>query len=367
MSRPERLTLGAIAKQLGADLVHASAEAVVTRCDTLTQADRDAVSFLTNAKYLQAAQSSAAAVVICNAKDAERLPGRGLMVAGDPYLAFRNALVLLHAEDTPHKPGVSPLAHVDPDAQVSAWATIGPGCVIGPNAVVGAKSVLHANVFIGADAHVGAASQLYPGVCVYPRCRLGDRVTLHAGCSIGHDGFGYATGPAGLAVEFANHTSPDDVVHHKIPQTGIAVIEDDVEMGANCSVDRATLGETRIGRGTKFSDNVVIGHGCTIGADNLFVGHVGVAGSVTTGRYVVLGGQVGVVGHVTLGDRVQVAGSSKVVSDLPADGKYGGTPAIALNDAKRVVLQQQRLPDMAARLKRLEREIKKLQADRDAT
>ena len=195
---------------------------------------------------------------------------------------------------------------------------------------------------------------LYPHVTVYDDCIIANRVTLHAGCSIGQDGFGYST-----------HAVPgQEPVHHKIPQAGNVVIEDDVEMGANCSVDRATLGSTVIGAGTKFSNGVTIGHGCHVGPHNLFVAQVGLAGSVETGKHVVLGGQVGIAGHLKVGDRAQVAATSGVMKDVPPDSVYGGTPAIPLRETKRVVLYAQRLPDLAARIKTLEREIERLKKQR---
>lgn len=351
-------TLGTLARELGAELQGGDTTTPVAGCATLDQAGPQDVSFLTNTRYIKAAGESAAAAIICGPKEAELLTGRTLLIADEAYFAFRQAMVLLHGWRPTPSPSVHPMAAVDPAATIGTDVYIGPHCIVEAGATVGDRSVLYGNVYVGRNATVGTDAQLFAGVCVYDGCRLGARVTLHAGCSIGHDGFGYATAPA----DASSSDPKQPPVHHKIPQAGIAVIEDDVEMGANCSVDRATLGATTIGRGTKFSNNVVIGHGCTIGPHNLYVAHVGVAGSVITGSYVVLGGQVGVAGHLTIGDQVQVAGSSKVVNDLAAGGKYGGTPAVELTLGKRIVLQQQRLPDLAARIKKLERELAKLNA-----
>ena len=345
------MTLTELASKLGAR-PHGNEQTTITACATLDDAGPTDLSFLANSKYLDKARASSAGAIICSPEHAERLPGKTLLIADDPYFAFRRAMVLLHGWRRQPEVGISPQAHIDDTAVIGELCTIRPFTYIAPRARIGKRAVIYPGCYVGKNAVIGDDCTLYPNVTIYDRCRLGDRVTLHAGCSIGHDGFGYATAQA-----------PDDdaTLHHKIPQAGIALLGDDVEMGANCSVDRATLGATTIGQGTKFSNNVVIGHGCTIGPHNLFVAHVGVAGSVTTGAYVALGGQVGVAGHLTLGDGVRVAASSKVMHDIPAGQQWGGTPAQPFTDAKRVLLQMQRLPDLAAEVKRLTRRVAELE------
>ncbi|MEM6550852.1 MAG: UDP-3-O-(3-hydroxymyristoyl)glucosamine N-acyltransferase [Planctomycetota bacterium] len=330
-------------------------------CATLDAATPSHVSFLANAKYLDKARASNAGAIICSAEHAEHLPGKTLLIADDPYFAFRQAMVLLHGWRMQPAVGVSPEAHVDDTAELGDLCTIRPGAHVAPRAKIGNRVILYPGCYVGKDAVIGDDCVLYPNVTVYDRCTLGHRVTLHAGTSIGHDGFGYATHPRKSDPGSDQDGGQTEVIHHKIPQAGIAVLEDDVEMGANCSVDRATLGETHIGAGTKCSNNVVIGHGCTIGKHNLFVAHVGVAGSVTTGDYVVLAGQVGIAGHLTLGDRAQVAAGSKVMHDIPAGEQWGGAPAQPLTHTKRVVLHTQRLPDLAAQIKRLTRRLARLE------
>ncbi len=337
---------------------------LIERCATLHEAGNGELSFVANTRYLDKLADSRAACVVVNQQTAHEHPGRTFIVAKDPYLSFRDAMVLLHGWRNPPQPGISPHAYIDPTAEVAEFCAIRPFAYIAPRAKIGRRVTLYPGVYVGKDAVIGDDCVLYPNVVVYDRCTLGQRVTLHAGCSIGHDGFGYATAPAReVHTDKAPPRSPDEVMHHKIPQAGNVVLEEDVELGANCSIDRATVGSTVIARGTKFSNNVVIGHGCHVGEHNLFVADVGLAGSVTTGRYVVLGGQVGINGHTTLGDNVQVAASSKVLADLPDPGQYGGTPALPLHDAKRIVLHQQRLPDLVANIKRLEKRIAALEAD----
>ena len=349
------ITLDELAARIGAQLAGPSAEAdgrrVVGRCARLEDAGPDDVSFLANPKYqVQVAASRALAVIV--APHADGVADRTTLIADDPYFAFRNAIVVLHGFRQHPRPtlgagddGVSDLAVIDPTAEVGAGTAVHPFAVISPNARVGRDCVIYPHVFIGPDARVGDNCVLFPGVVVYDGCVLGNRVTIHAGCIIGQDGFGYAT-----------HKG----VHEKIPQIGNVVIEDDVEMGANCAIDRATVGSTIIGAGSKLSDLIAIGHGTKVGRHNLLVALVGLAGSVETGDYVAMGGQVGVAGHLKIGNYVQIAATSGVMEDVPEGQKIGGTPAQPLTEAKRIHLSTLRLPDLIARVKRLEREMEKL-------
>lgn len=340
------IKLADLAVQIGAELrgPAGAGEVVIERCATLEAAGPAEISFLSNPKYAShLAATQAGAVVVSPEIQAEHLT---LLVAGDPYYAFRNAVVALHGFRRHPAPGVSPEAFIDDTAEIGELCTIRPFAYIAPRAKIGKRCVIYPGCYIGKDAVIGDDCVLYPNVTIYERCVLGNRVTLHAGCVIGQDGFGYAT-----------HKG----AHHKIPQTGNAVIEDDVEMGANCSVDRATLGSTVVGAGTKFSNSVTIGHGTKVGRHNLLVGLVGIAGSVEMGDYVVIGGHTGVAGHLKIGNQAQLAAHSGIMTDVPDKEQWGGTPALPLTEAKRVILVSRHLPDLAARVKKLERQLARLQ------
>ena len=345
------LSAADLAERLGTTL-RGQGSTPLTGCATLDAAEPEHVSFLANPRYAPQLRTTRAGAVILSERDAEQADDRTVLIADNPYFAFREAMVLLHGFRPQAEAGVSPQASIDPTATVPDSCTVHPFAFIGPRAVLGERCVLYSGCSIGADARIGDDCQLYPNVTVYDRCVLGSRVTLHAGCVIGQDGFGYAT--------HARETG-EPPRHHKIPQAGIAIVEDDVEMGANCSVDRATLGATVVGQGTKFSNSVTIGHGTRVGPHNLYVAQVGLAGSVETGAYVVMGGQVGVAGHLQIGDAVQIAATSGVMHDVPSKTQVGGAPAIPFADMKRIFIHQQRLPDLAATVKKLQRKVEQLE------
>lgn len=345
------MNLKELAERLGAELqgldAAEAAQTVVKGCARLEDAGPDEVAFLANPRYQSHLKTSRAAVVIVSPAAAEEAR-RPVLVCDDPYYSFRNAMIALHGfREHPGPAGgdVSPLAVIDSSAQVGAGTQVHPFAVLGPDVRVGENCVIYPHVFIGRGSQVGSGCLLYPNVVIYDGCRLGDRVTLHAGCVIGQDGFGYAT-----------HAG----AHHKIPQAGGVVIEDDVELGACCTVDRATLGDTVIGQGTKFSNQVAIGHGTHVGRHNLYVAQVGIAGSVETGDYVAMGGQAGVAGHLKIGSLVQIAAKAGVHSDIPDGQIWGGAPAAPFQETKRVFYHMARLPDLAARVKSLEKELQAL-------
>lgn len=348
------MTLGQLAERIGATL--AGDESVqVTGCAPIEQAGPGEVTFLANVKYAPFLETTRAAAVITDPTTA--CPGRlAHLMARDPYFAFRGAMVALHGfrvhpalpNGSEAQQGISAQASVHPEASIGERTAVHAFATVERGARVGRGCVLYPGVYVGIGATVGDECVLYPNVVVYDGCVLGDRVILHGGTVIGHDGFGFAT-----------HGGR----HHKIPQTGIAVIEDDVEMGACCAVERAALGETRVGRGTKFADLISIGHGTKIGEHCLFVSFVGVSGSVEVGNWVALGGQTGVVGHLRIGDGVQAAGKSAITRDVPAGTKVGGVPAIPVDKAKRNALVGMDLYGLAQRVKHLERELASLRED----
>ena len=235
--------------------------------------------------------------------------------------------------------GIHPSAVVSPSAQVDPTACVGPLCVVGEHTQIGARSVLISGVHVGPDCRIGEDVCLHPSVVLYARCLLGNRVTVHAGSVIGSDGFGYVL---------------DQGRHIKVPQIGNVVVHDDVEIGANVTVDRAALGSTVIGKGAKIDNLVQIAHNVVVGDHSIIVAQVGIAGSSKLGSYVVLGGQVGIAGHLTLGSQVTVGAQSGVMTPIPDGEKWLGSPAQPDRQAKRQMIAVTQLPDLLKRVKQLE-------------
>lgn len=300
------------------------------------------LSLLTSPKYRQDARDSrAGALLVAPGSRGEDWPecrGRDLLVAEAPDVALARILRELHPEDRP-VPGVhatavvEPEARVDPEAHVGAYAVVGAGSRIEAGAVVGSHTV------VGRRCRVGRGARLYPHVVLYDDTEVGERSIVHSGVVLGADGFGYAT---------------RNGVHHKVPQVGRTVLGADVEVGANSAVDRATLGETRVGDGTKIDDLVMVGHNVEIGRAGLLCGQAGIAGSTRMGDGVVLAGQAGVGGHLRVGDGVQVAAASALLRDAEDGAKLAGTPAIDLRTWRRQTVRVQRLEEMERRLAALE-------------
>jgi UDP-3-O-[3-hydroxymyristoyl] glucosamine N-acyltransferase len=233
-------------------------------------------------------------------------------------------------------------------AVIGEGTRIHPFAVVEQGATVGKNCSIYPGAWIGPNASVGDDCLLFPNCVIYDGAIVGDRVTVHAGTVLGSDGFGFATSKG---------------IHHKIPQQGIVRVEDDVEFGSNCAIERATMGETRIGEGTKFADLISIGHGTTIGSHCLLVSLVGVAGSVTMGNHVVLGGQSGVAGHLSIGDRVTAIARTGIVGNTAPDQMIGGMPAVPIDQARRNMLAFASLSKLAKRVRTLERAAEKTQAD----
>jgi UDP-3-O-[3-hydroxymyristoyl] glucosamine N-acyltransferase len=302
------------------------------------------LTFFTNKKYAASLRTTQASAVIL-ADSAEAAPC-AMLRTRHPYLAFARA-VELFADPWRPPAGAHPTAAIGQDVELGVGASIGPFAVIGDGARVGARSIVSAHVVIGRGAEIGDDCIIHARVSIRERVRIGHRVILQDGVVIGSDGFGFARRPDGT--------------HHKIPQIGGVVIEDDVEIGANAAVDRPAVGVTRIGAGTKIDNLVQIAHGVTIGRNVLLAAQVGVAGSVTIEDDVTLAGQVGVAGHITIGKGVIATAQSGIPNSVGAGEFISGYPAIANRDWLRASAVFRKLPDLKKLVADLERRIQALE------
>jgi len=312
--------------------------------NTLADAAEGDISFLSNPRYTaQLGQTGASAVIV--PEHVELPAGLSALRCQSPYSTMATATIVIHGYRKHPRWGTQPRAEIADSARIGANANIGPFVTICEDVSIGANATIYPGCYIGDGVSIGDDVILYPNVVIYNDSRIGDRVTLHAGTVVGEDGIGYA---------------PVEDAWLKIPQIGRVVIEDDVETGACCTLERATLGETRIGSGTKFGDQVLIGHGCKIGRNCMFVGQAGLAGSVTVGERVTMGGQVGVSGHLSIGDNTLIHGKSAVWSSIDADMTVLGTPAIEAKRYRRQAATARKLPEMRKQLLRLEQEVARL-------
>lgn len=338
---PPWVALGELAVAVGGR-VRGDASLQIAGIRALADAHGDHLSPLFQPRYkVQATQSGAGALLVAATWEADaELAERNLLVVPQPPLALVRLLHLFHPEDRP-APGIHPTAVVSATARVASSASVGPFAVVGEQTSIGEGVVLEAHVVVGKNCAVGARSRLHPHVVLYDGVELGTGVRVHAGAVLGADGFGYAT-----------HGG----VHHKVPQVGRVMVEDEVEIGANSAVDRATLGVTRLGAGSKVDNLVQVGHNVEIGKACIVCGQAGIAGSTLLGDGVVLGGQAGVSGHLSVGSGVQVAAKSALLQSAER-GQFGGIPAVPLSAWRRQVAALPRLGEMLRRLKAVERQM----------
>ncbi len=318
----------------------------------LEDAGPSQLSFFSNKKYRRAFEASRAGAVVVE-PGAEVPAGRTVLRAGNAYLAFARISTLFHP---PREalPEVSPLAAIHPTAQVHPSAQVMPLACVGPGARVGARTIVFPGAHVGDDASVGEDCLLYHNVVVRERCVVGDRVILQPGCVIGSDGFGFAFDPEGEG---------QGPRHYKVPQIGIVVVEDDVEIGANTCVDRATLGTTRVGRGAKIDNLVQIAHNVQVGPLSLLMSQVGIAGSTKLGMGVIAAGQVGIVGHLEIGAGARLAAQSGVMHDVQAGDTESGSPSVPHQRWLKNMAALDQLPDMRKEVRELRKELDRLRAE----
>lgn len=320
------ITLAEVARALGAKL-HGSPKKRITGVSSLEEAGASELSFVASSKFLRALANSKAGAVLVSELPTPK-GRRNYLVLPNPYLGFARALELFYTEE-PEWTGTHPRAVVGKGCRIAKETCIHPGVILGKDCRIAKHVTLHSGVVLGDGVTVGAGSSLFYNVSVYAGSRIGKKVRIHAGSVIGSDGFGYAQ---------------DGRTHVKIPQIGIVRIEDDVEIGASVTIDRAALGETVIGKNTKIDNLCQIGHNCKLGKGCILVSQVGIAGSTTLGDYVMVGGQTGFSGHLKIGNNVQVGAKSAVFKDVPDGAFVTGIPAVNRKDWLKLHGALRRLP-----------------------
>ncbi len=311
---------------------------------TIDEATEGYITFVSNKKYIKKLGSTgASAILVSPGMEAE---GKNLLVTKNPYLAFAKVVDLMMNPEEVYPGTVDDSARVSDSAEIGSNVTAYPFVFIGENAKVADNVVLYPGVYIGDDCRIGKDTIIHPNTVLHKGTIIGERVVIHSNSVIGCSGYGYA---------------PDGNTYYKIPQIGITVIEDDVDIGANTTINRAVLGETRIRRGTKIDSEVMIAHNVEIGEDVLVTSQVGIAGSAVIGNNVILAGGSGVAGHIKVGDNVKVGGWTGVTKDLPAGGTFLGTPAIEIERMRKCYMIIHRLPEMRETVKDLKDKVKQLE------
>jgi UDP-3-O-[3-hydroxymyristoyl] glucosamine N-acyltransferase len=301
------------------------------------------LTFVANPRYRAHLKTTrASAVIVASGEEDVALP---TLRAGDPYAAFAQAIDLFYTPP-PQMSGIHASAVIHPTARLGDDVHVGPYCVVGENVTVGNGAHIDAHVVIYPEVRIGNQFHAFANVVIRERVVIGDRVILQSGCVIGGDGFGYVLGADGSV--------------RKITQGGTVILEDDVEVGANSTIDRAAIGATVLRRGAKLDNLVMVAHGCTVGEGSALAAQTGLSGSTRVGRFVRMGGQVGAAGHLTIGDGAQIAAQSGIANDVPAGTTVGGYPAVEIHQWRRQIGALGRLPDLLRRVRRIEAALKLL-------
>lgn len=338
------MTIQELAGLLGGEII-GDPHIEIRGIEKIEYAEKGQISFIANQKYLRyETQTLASALIISRSHTPQRTDIAYIQIE-DPYAGFVQLLRVFFPNQATYPPGIHPQAVVE-GAIIDPESYIGPTAVIGEGATVGKNCQIHAGVVVGRNVRIGQNTMLYPNVVIYDGCILGDNVIVQAGAIIGSDGFGY--------LQRQTHWE-------KIPQLGIVVVENDVEIGANCTIDRATIGETRICQGTKVDNLVHIAHNVVVGEHTVIAAQSGISGSTRLGRFNMLGGQVGLVGHITTTDNVIVEAQSGVSKNIPKSGRYFGHPAKEHGLALRQEAAIRQLPDALKELQELKTKLRELE------
>ena len=339
----EGRTLGELAALVGGDL-RGPADLLIRGLAAVDQAGPEDITFIAQARFARLARTSRAGAFIVSPQWATL--DKPLIVVAHPYLAYARVAAVF-ARPRPGWAGVSPQAHLGAQVRLGQDPAIAPFVFVGDGVCLGDRVTLMPGCYIGPETVIGDDTYLAPNVTIMERCRIGARVLIHSGAVIGADGFGFIPTPEGQV---------------KIPQLGTVVIEDDVEIGANVTIDRGALGETRVGRGTKIDNLVQVAHNVTVGEHTVMAAQAGVAGSTKIGRWVALGGQAGLVGHVTIGDRAQIGAQAGVTNSVEPDQVLLGTPAWPIRETRKVWVSWRSLPELIRRVRHLEQQLAALTA-----
>ncbi|MFH1771904.1 MAG: UDP-3-O-(3-hydroxymyristoyl)glucosamine N-acyltransferase [Candidatus Omnitrophota bacterium] len=338
-----KLILGEIAKLVNGELF-GEANIVITGISGINEAKKGDITFLANSKYASLMQITKAAAIIVS-RDVDYFD-KPIIKTDDPSLAFTKVVNIVAPNNIKHPKGIHPTAIISDKAKIADGVSIGAYTIIEESSTIGSGTVIYGGCFIGHHVNIGKGCLIYPHVSIRERIDIGNRVIIHSGAVIGSDGFGFA------AVKGAQE---------KIPQIGTVSIEDDVEIGANVTIDRARFDKTVIGKGTKIDNLVQIAHNVVVGENCIIVAQTGVSGSTVLGKGVILAGQSGVAGHITIGDGAIVAARAGVTKSVPSKFKVSGFPAKPHSVAKRVNACVQRLPEAYKRIHQLEEKIKMLE------
>lgn len=332
-----------IARAVGGDLV-GDGDLEIRGVAGIREAGPGDLTFLANGRYAEYLASTRASAVLLPRNGIAPPAGMSAVLCANPYLAFVDVLRTFVPEER-YPEGVHPAASVAASARIGPGTSVGGGAIIEDEVTIGTGVVIRPGVFVGRGAAIGDGSFIHPNVTIRERVTLGRRVIVHSGAVIGSDGFGFVRRGR---------------EHLKIPQVGTVQVGDDVEVGANCAIDRGTVGATRIGRGTKIDNLVHIAHNVTVGEGSLLVAQVGISGSTEIGSFVTLAGQVGVVGHITIGDNAMVGAQSGVTKSVPPNERWSGYPARPHRENLRAQAAAAQMAEAAERLRRLERRCEEL-------